>query len=359
MGSRVFNLKESPAQLERSQSARYRVLVVTNMWPYRGDPSYGSFVQDQMESLRPLGVEYDVFFINGREGRLNYFRAIPQLRRRLTGQAYDLIHAHFGLSGCVACTQRRVPVVLSFHGDDVLGKFRRNGRVTPYGRLLRLSSRVLSHFVAANIVQSEEMKARLRSQSAEIIPCGVDLNLFRPMDRIAARRALALDPQKKLVLFPYNPAEVRKRYDLVEGAVMLARKRVPELEILQVYGKPHGQMPLYMNAADVLVLPSLAEGSPVAVKEAMAVNLPVIAVKVGDTAELIGSAEGCHLVPRHADAISAKIVEVCETETRSKARDRIARLSMENVAGRIIQVYGSVVQPRAASPASRIGRVSG
>jgi len=60
--------------------ARYRVLVVTNLWPYEGDPSYGCFVQAQMESLRPLGVEYDVLFMNGREPRWNYGGAGVGLR---------------------------------------------------------------------------------------------------------------------------------------------------------------------------------------------------------------------------------------------------------------------------------------
>src|SRR5579884_3982488 len=98
----------------------YRVLVVTNLWPYPADPGYGSFVQAQMESLRPLGVDYDLLFINGRESRWSYLHGIRDLRRRLREKRYDLIHAHFGLSGWVARLQLQVPVVVSFMGDDVL-----------------------------------------------------------------------------------------------------------------------------------------------------------------------------------------------------------------------------------------------
>ena len=99
----------------------YRVLVVTNLWPTEADPSYGSFVKAQMESLRPLGVEFDVLFVNGRESTWNYLRGVRQIRRRLRKKRYDLIHAHFGLSGWVARWQFRVPLVVSFMGDDVLG----------------------------------------------------------------------------------------------------------------------------------------------------------------------------------------------------------------------------------------------
>jgi glycosyltransferase involved in cell wall biosynthesis len=323
---------------------RYRVLLVTNMWPNPEDPSYGCFVYAQMESLRPLGVEYDVQFINGRHSRWNYARAILELRRRLRSTRYDLIHAHFGLSGCVARCQLSVPVVVTFHGDDVMGQPTRTGRITPMGRFYQLSSFILARLVSASIVQSRQMKAKLKLPSARIIPCGIDLELFRPMDRTEARRALGLDPGKRYVVFPYSPAVERKRYDLIEAAVDRARKTVPNLDILHVHGVAQNGVPVYMNAADVLVLASLIEGSPNSVKEAMAVNLPVIAVDVGDTVELIGSTEGNSIVPRTLEAIAAKLVEVAKRGARTCSRGQIERLSMQCIAERIVGVYSGVVR---------------
>ena len=323
--------------------ASYRVLVVTNLWPSESDPGYGSFVQAQMESLQPLGVEFDTVFINGRASRWNYFRAVGEMRRRLRAGRYDLIHAHFGLSGWVARCQLRVPVVVSFMGDDVLGRPRRNGSITLYGRLLQVSSFLLARLVSAVIVKSAEMKSRLRLDSARVIPNGVDLGLFRPLDRQEARRKLGLDLQKKFVLFPYDPAQAGKRYDLIEAAVARARENIPELEILHARGVPRAQMPFYMNAADVFVLASLLEGSPNALKEALAVNLPIVTVDVGDARDLIGSTEGCYLVPRDAEAMAAKIVEICRRGTRTRGRDAIARLSMDSIARRIVDVYAEVI----------------
>ncbi len=322
----------------------YRVLVVTNLWPYPADPGYGSFVQAQMESLRPLGVDYDLLFINGRESRWSYLHGIRDLRRRLREKRYDLIHAHFGLSGWVARLQLRVPVVVSFMGDDVLGQFKRSGRISLYGRLLQASSFILARLVTAVIVKSDEMKRALRLPEAHVIPNGVDLNLFHPMETSTARCMLGLDEKKKYVLFPYNPLEERKRLDLIELAVSLARKEAPELEILHARGVPREQMPLYMNAADMLVLASLAEGSPNAVKEAMAVNLPVITVDVGDAAQLIGPTDGCYLVPREARAIAEKIVAVCRSGRRTRGREWIEQLSMERIARRIVEVYAAIAK---------------
>ena len=321
-----------------------RVLVVTNLWPFPGDPGYGSFVKAHMESLRPQGVEYDLLFINGRESHWNYLRSVRQMRRCLRAVHYDLIHAHMGLSGWVARCQARVPVVVSFLGDDVLGKFDRRGRTTFYGWLLEGSSYMLARLVQSVIVKSNEMKQRLRLESAHVIPNGVDLNLFRPMDCAEARRALGLDPAKKFVLFAYNRAELRKRYDLVESAVVRAREQVPELEILHVYRVPQEQMPLYINAADLMVMASTIEGSPNVVKEALACNLPVVTVDVGDAAELIERTKGHHLVPPEVGSIAASIVEVCRRGTRARSRDRMAHFSIESVAERVREVYQGALQ---------------
>ena len=325
-------------------TASFRILVVTNLWPTEVDPGYGSFVKAQMVSLGPLGVEFDVLFINGRESKWNYLRGVRQVRRQLHTKRYDLIHAHFGLSGWVARCQFRVPVVVSFMGDDVLGRPKWSGRITLGGHFLRISGFILARLVTSVIVKSRQMASRLRLPSAYIIPNGVDLNLFRPTDQAEARQVLGLDPGKKFAFFPYNPNEARKRFDLIQAAVSLAREQVPGLELLMARGLPQEQIPLYMNAADVLVMASMFEGSPNAVKEAMATNLPVVTVDVGDAAELIGPTAGCYLVRREAAAMAEKIVEICRRGGRTNGREWISKLSMEAVAQQIVEVYAATLR---------------
>jgi teichuronic acid biosynthesis glycosyltransferase TuaC len=321
-----------------------RTLVVTNMWPTEADPSYGSFVRDQMESLRSLGIEYDVLFIDGRLSRWNYLRAIPELHRRLRRNRYDLIHAHFGLSGWVARFQCSVPLVVTFHGDDVLGKFNFKGHITPLGRFFQLTSIILARLASAVIVQSREMRSVLRFDSAKVIPCGIDLQLFRPTESREAREILGLDLARRYVVFAYNPAEARKRYDLIKAAVERAREAVPELEILHVRGKPHTELPLYLSAADVVVIASMAEGGPLVTKEAIATHLPVISVNLGDVADLIENSEGNYLVRRDVGEIAERIVEVCRRGIRTCSRDRLAPFSMEATAERILEVYAEVAR---------------
>jgi glycosyltransferase involved in cell wall biosynthesis len=322
----------------------YRVLAVTNMWPTEADPSYGIFVKEQMDSLRPLGVDYDVFFVHGRESRWNYLRGIWQVRKRLRAKRYDLIHAHFGLAGWVARFQLRVPIVMTFLGDDVLGRPRRDGSITPMGRFFQITSFVLARLVSEVTVLSRDMRRVLRLDSAEIIPCGIDLEFFHPMDRAEACRLTGLDPGKKYVLFAYNPEEQRKRYDLVEAAVAKAKEQLPELEILLVRKRPHSEIPLYMNAADVVVIASMLEGGPYVTKEAMATNLPVITVNVGDAVDVIHESDGNYIVPREVDAIAEKILEVCRRGERSRGRARLASCTLEATAKRILEVYSRVAR---------------
>jgi glycosyltransferase involved in cell wall biosynthesis len=343
---------DNPQPMAHSVSApspasprNFRVLVVTNLWPTPSDPGYGSFVQAQMDSLRPLGVNYDVVFVNGRDSKANYLRGIFEVRRRLLDRPYDLIHAHFGLSGWVARFQNRAPLVVSFMGDDVLGRSDRQGRITPVGRLFQSSTRRLARRAGAVIVKTRQMKDRLGLESAHVIPNGVNLELFRPMDREEARSILGLDRSRSYVLFPYDRALAVKRFDLIKGAVRIARSEVPAVEILQVSRVPRDHMPLYLNASNALALASYTEGSPNSVKEAMAVNLPVVSVDVGDVAEVIGDTEGCFVVPPRAEAMAARIVDACRRGARTRGRDRIVECySEEIIARRIVDVYASLLR---------------
>ncbi|MGH9430952.1 MAG: glycosyltransferase family 4 protein [Terriglobia bacterium] len=320
-----------------------RVLVVTNLWPYEGDPSYGCFVRSQMESLRPFGVDYSVLFINGCETKAAYWKSVGKLRKMVRSNSFDLVHAHMGLAGWVARCQFRLPLVVSFLGNDVLGKFTHIGRVTLYDRFLIASSFILARMARAVIVKSEEMKQKLGLASARVIPTGVDLEVFRPVDQAEARRALGLDLSKKLVLFPYDPKRGEKRYDVAAAAVQRVRRQYPDTEILCVYGVAQEQMPLYLNAADTLVLASQLEGSPNTVKEALAVNLPVVAVNVGDTPELLRGTEGNYLAAREPEAIAAKILAVFQDGRRARSREQMARLSIEKIARQVMGVYESML----------------
>lgn len=322
-----------------------KVLQITNAYPYKDNPAYGIFVKNQIDSLSREGIENEILFINGQERTTNYLRALPPLWRKALWGEFDLIHAHYGLSGVVARLQFSCPLVVSFWGSDLFGTvadFR--GRITRVSKVWVFLGKILSLLAEAVTVKSEEMKRVLPRKDVYVIADGVDFNLFKPMPREEARLLLELPLGKRLILFGGNPHVFCKRFDLAQGAYRLVKERIPDVEMLVLCGKKHEIVPLYMNACDVLLLPSEHEGSPNVVKEALACNLPVVATDVGDVRENIAGMEGNHICEREVQDIAAKLIGVLEKPYRTNGREKSEKFEIQKTARRIITVYNEVLR---------------
>jgi teichuronic acid biosynthesis glycosyltransferase TuaC len=324
-----------------------RVLELTNMYPTPERPALGTFVHDQVEAVRKEGVKIDVFVVNGWKNKLNYIWGIFRFWARLLTRRYDIIHAHYVFSGIIARTQFFYPVVLTHHGLEAFLGWQR----FPSGLITRLVDKV--------IVRTQEMKDKLNDRKAEIIPAGIDFSLFQPIPREEARQKLNIVPSdRKLVLMLWGGGELRreKRLDIAKSAVSLAQKKDASIELMVLTDKPHDQIPLYMNACDALLLVSTAEGSPNVVKEAMACNLPVVSVPVGDVPDLIGDTEGCYLCSYDPSDVAEKLGLVLKNPGRTDGRTKISHLDQSNIAKRIIAVYQDVLERRNGHHHQRRGR---
>ncbi len=324
-----------------------RVLVVTNMYPYEAKPWSGVFVRDQVESLRKNGIEVDVLLAEGPKNRLNYPLGILRLWKALREKSYDLIHAHYVYSGLVARAQWRRPVVLTHHGLEVFH--------TPRQATL---CRLTTPWFDEVIVTSQQMKDRLGRAGVHVIPCGVDMDRFQPEPRDASRAALGFSPDTKLVLWAGDPRRPEKRFDLVEAAMDLLRQRDPAVELILLAGRAHDQVPRYMNAADVLLLTSAAEGSPMVVKEAMACNLPVVSVPVGDAPQVIGDTEGCYLCTHDPSDIAEKTLMALAGRQRTRGREAVQHLALDVIAQQVAQVYQRAIEGSRSAPDSKSSPVA-
>ncbi len=322
-----------------------RILAVTNMYPSPERPGWGSFVKSQLDSLVKRGVEVDLLVIEGYKTWINYLGSLSRIRRLCSSRTYDLVHAHYGLSGLVARTQFRYPVVVSFCGDDLYGRPDGRGRATFKSRVFVVLHKALSRVVDGVIVKSDAMRKLLPGGKATVLPNGVRLELFRPMDRLDCRRILGLAEDRIYLLFPYDPTEARKNFGLLERVVDIlnGEGESPRFEALVVKGAPSERMPLYINAADVLVLPSFWEGSPNAVKEAMACNTRIVASDVGDVKQLIEGVDGCLLCDLTPDDLSNKIRQALATSGKTRGRERMAPLSVEAIADKLISEYEAII----------------
>jgi teichuronic acid biosynthesis glycosyltransferase TuaC len=343
-----------PPEVGRRDSLR--VLMVTSDYPADARPRTTHFIKRQADFLRAAGVNVDVFHFEGNKRLLNYARAWRRLRPHLERGGYDLVHAQFGQSGLLALP-KRLPIVVTLRGSDILGIVDdRTGRYTAKGRLLQRLSREVARRADAVILVSEHMREVAgRTESVHVIPSGLDLGLFRPIPRDEARQRLELSPTKRLVLFVGRPNQARKRFDLAKRAVELLDRALPA-ELVLASCVQHTEIPYYMAACDALIFTSMQEGSPNVVKEALACNLPVVSVAVGDVETRLAGIDGCELCrDDRPEALAAALERVLRRERRTKSRARVAHLDETLLTQKVIAIYESVLagRPAGAIPGER------
>jgi glycosyltransferase involved in cell wall biosynthesis len=327
-----------------------RVLMVTSDWLWNSWGGPAVFIARQAEFLRRKGVEVELFPFRGSRSPGNYLAAWREVQQRIQGGRYDLVHAQFGQSGLTALP-KRVPLVVTYRGDDLEGIIGEHGRYIPAGWLLRFISRNVARRADAVIVVSEHMKRYLPSSiAAHVLPSGIDLELFHPEPRDAVRSRLGLPLDRRLVLFVGNPALARKRHRLAQQAIDIVNRNIPT-QLMIGWELPHPQIAALMNACDALVCTSMQEGSPNAVKEALACNLPVVSVPVGDVALRLRGVAGCELChDEQVETIAAALIRVLQRNGRIDGRSAVKQLDEQLLTDRLIDIYRSIL-PALKAPA--------
>lgn len=322
-----------------------RVLVVTSEWPTLASPSDGIFVVNQVETLRALGTLVEVMSFRGKGNALRYGTALVRFYQRL-GQGYDVIHAHFGQAGLIALLQRKTPVVVTFHGSDLIGIVGANGKHTFNGRILSAVSQLVARCADEVIVPSHSLARFLPQRPYHLIPLGVNLDLFRPILHDEARHTLGWPLEKRVVFFASDPMRPVKRYGLACQAVELAMQHL-DVEMVVAGNIAPEFMPLYMNASDVLLVTSAHESGPAVVKEALACNLPVVSVDVGDVRQRIGSVAGCVVcADNRPETLAAGLTEVLRRRQRIKGRETVQDLDERVLTQRLLHVYEMALDKR-------------
>lgn len=321
-----------------------RVLMITSGGVIPGRIRTTNFVKRQADYLRAAGVTVEDFNFDGRQSPRRYLTAWAGVQRRLAAGAYDLVHAQFGQSGVLAFP-KRLPLVVTLRGDDLQGIIAdERGRVGFQGRLLQGISRWVAARADAVIVVSDHMRALVpREDHVYTIPSGLDFSLFRLIPRDEARRYLGLPLDRRLILFAGRPHEPRKRYTLARRAVELVNGALNP-EIVVAWGVPFADMPYYMNACDALIFTSIQEGSPNVVKEALACNLPVVSVAVGDVPLRLQGATGCELCRTETpEALAAALTRVLERGQPCEGRAAVQSLDESLLVHKVLDVYRAVL----------------
>jgi teichuronic acid biosynthesis glycosyltransferase TuaC len=297
-----------------------------------------SFSRRQAESVSPYDIEVKSFYLRSRTSPIVVWKELQRLRVEIRTFAPQVVHAHFGtMTALVATIASPVPVVITFHGSDL----------NPAPRVSWLRSklgRTLSHLAARRADQvicvSSQLGQRLSymKQRTHVIPCGVNTDRFRPESRNDCRAQLGWSKDEVIVLFNARTDPRGKRLDLAEATVRHAKGIIPNLRMHVFRGTTHpDEMPKYYSAANALLMTSDYEGSPMVVKEAMACNLPVVSVDVGDVAERLDGVFPSAVVARDARALGNALVEVIQRGKWRRSTDALRARAADLKSDRLLE----------------------
>jgi len=306
-----------------------KVLIVASYNANR----FSAFVIEQAESLKLLGVKFEYFGIKGK-GIFGYLKNRKKLIVKIKDFQPDIIHAHYGLSGALAVLQRKIPVVVTFHNGETLSVL--SNIISSFASLFA-KYRI---YVAQHIYDLCFFTMR---ENYTILPCGVNTNLDI-LDKNTTREELGLNMEKKYILFGGAFSNLRKNYQLLEKAVCSLNRN--DIEIIEMRDLTREKITKLMFACDLFALPTKSEGSPQALKEAMACNCPILATDVADIKYLLGDLEGHYICSFDLTDVVIKIQFALEFSERTNGRERIIKLGLdsETVANKVLQVYKTIIK---------------
>lgn len=287
-------------------------------------------IRAQADSLKESGCTVDIYPIEGK-GLISYVKSLQYIYRISRNGNYNIVHAHFGFSA-LACTMVIKPrrLVVSLMGSELY-------RSAFYRLLYTFLARYIWKRV---IVKTRAMANIIGTRYCTIIPNGVNLELFTPVDKLIARSELGLDSNDSILLFPSYAFRKEKNYSLAQSVA----ESLGNVRLIYFSGYTAERVNLLYNAADAILLPSSFEGSPNVIKEAMACNRPVVATDVGDVKWVVGDVQGTFIAGLDKGELVAAVRNALRfsLETGTTAgRDRIIDLGLDSqsIAERLITLY--------------------
>jgi len=283
---------------------------------------------------------------------------------------FDLVHIHrldVGFTGAVIKENCGKPFVVTCHGSDVYDfPFKDEYRHS----IAKYTLNKVDHVIAASKSEADKLLSLgLDSRKLSQIPNGFDDALFSPVLQKSARAELGLPLNKKILLSVATLDEVKGHIYLIRAmhtitkirsdviAVIIGsgpleeklRKEITKLglteKVLLIGREPHNRIPSWINASDIFLLPSLNEGFPTVIPEAMACGKPIIGTNVGGIPDAI-SDEDIGILVNAADP-EALAQAILDSLSRKWPSERICesaqKYSLRTITEQILSIYQDVL----------------
>jgi len=289
-----------------------RILLVSPMYPSPAEPDFGVFVAGLERELAARGHELERAVLDrrggGRRRHLRLARATLRAARRFHP---DVVYAHMLVpAGLTAALATRAPLVVTAHGQDVA-----NIGAIPG---VRAATRFVAHRAATVIAVSDWLRRELESKvpeargKTEVVDCGVDIELFKPLPRPAGAGPAflcigSLTERKNVVRLADAFARLGEGTLTFAGDGPLRSSLAGRPGVRLLGAVPHREIPGLLAACDVYCQPSLVEPFGQAVLEALACGRPVVATRIGGPPELVPPGAGVLVDPLDEDAIAAAL----------------------------------------------------
>jgi len=291
-------------------------------------PIHRAFIYDQVEALKKKGLEVEYYLIIGK-GFIGYAQNILRLRKYLKSNRYDIVHAHSGLSGLVLSFAGRKKFIVTFHGSDI------NAWKTRFLSMIPILRSSVNIFVS----QALKDKTIFVKRKSVVIPCGIDLDLFKLIKKDDAKDILKLRTEKKIILFSSSFDNKIKNYELAKNVIDNLDFLV---EFLEIKNRTREEVVYLLNAVDALLLTSHSEGSPQIIKEALACNCPIVSLDVGDVKDRIEDVDNSFISDQ--EGLTANLMKVLNSESRSNGREYIESFSNSIIADELVKIYTKVAE---------------
>lgn len=288
-----------------------------------------AFVYDQMNAIKKLNkdISFDVFLVHGK-GINGYLKQKTKLIEKINEYQPDIIHAHGGHIGLLTLLQHKVPVVVTFHGSEVNLKS------------IRWISEIVLFFSTHSIFVSNKMLMKMHPfrKNYSIIPCGVDLSIFKPMDSIQAKIALGIAVEEKYILFASSFNNSIKNFHLAQ----IVLDDFADYTIREIKDRTRQEVNLLINGAEAVLMTSFSEGSPQIIKEALACNQRIISVNVGDVEEQLSGVDACVVCSTNKDEIANELKKILTLARPTFGRKKAEIYDAEKIATQVYEIYDKI-----------------